>query len=86
MSPLDLYLTSRWVADQSLMQLRRRTNPVEAIYGALPALLLFNPSLVRDLLQPLLEFQSSSRYPNNYAAPDIGGTFFLPGCSVLILG
>ncbi len=51
-------------------------NPVEVIYGALPALLLFNPSLVRDLLQPLLEFQALPRYPNDYAAPDLGETYF----------
>lgn len=52
--------------------LHQRTNPVEVIYGALPALLYFNASFARDLLRPLLEFQSSPRNQNPYAASDLG--------------
>ncbi|KAF9445097.1 hypothetical protein P691DRAFT_735541 [Macrolepiota fuliginosa MF-IS2] len=52
-----------------------RASPVEVIYGAFPALLYFNPSLARDLLAPLLDFQSSSHYKNPYAAPDLGTTY-----------
>ncbi|KAF7783398.1 hypothetical protein Agabi119p4_1422 [Agaricus bisporus var. burnettii] len=53
----------------------KRVNPVEVIYAALPALLYFNPSIARDLLLPLFEFQSSSSYPNGYASPDLGGGY-----------
>ncbi|KAF9443524.1 hypothetical protein P691DRAFT_787943 [Macrolepiota fuliginosa MF-IS2] len=52
-----------------------RANPVEVIYGAFPALLYFNPSFARDLLVPLLDFQSSSLYKNPYAAPDLGTSY-----------
>ncbi|KAJ3567658.1 hypothetical protein NP233_g6220 [Leucocoprinus birnbaumii] len=48
-----------------------RTNPVDVLYGALPALLFFNTTLIRDLLKPLLEQQTS--FP--YAAPDLGNTY-----------
>ncbi|KAJ3555186.1 hypothetical protein NP233_g12268 [Leucocoprinus birnbaumii] len=48
-----------------------RTNPVDVLYGALPALLFFNTTLIRDLLKPLLEQQTSSPY----AAPDLGNTY-----------
>ncbi|KAF9444696.1 hypothetical protein P691DRAFT_677102 [Macrolepiota fuliginosa MF-IS2] len=57
------------------MGVSSRTNPVEVIYGAFPALLYFNPLLARDLLVPLLDFQSSSLYENSYAAPDLGTTY-----------
>ncbi|KAF9444145.1 hypothetical protein P691DRAFT_736930 [Macrolepiota fuliginosa MF-IS2] len=50
-----------------------RANPVEVIYGAFPALLYLNASsFARDLLVPLLDFQSSSLYKNPYASPDLG--------------
>ncbi|KAF9445101.1 hypothetical protein P691DRAFT_762809 [Macrolepiota fuliginosa MF-IS2] len=52
-----------------------RTNPVESIYGAFPALLYLNPSLAKDLLVPLLDFQSSPRYKNAYAAPNLGSSY-----------
>lgn len=51
----------------------RRANPVEAIYAAFPAFLYLNPALAGSLLEPLLEFQStSSLYSPVYAAPDLG--------------
>ncbi|KAF9443523.1 hypothetical protein P691DRAFT_407186 [Macrolepiota fuliginosa MF-IS2] len=54
------------------MGMSLRVNPVETIYGAFPALLYLNPSLAKDLLVPLLDFQMSSSYNNSYAAPDLG--------------
>ncbi|KAF9443521.1 hypothetical protein P691DRAFT_679373, partial [Macrolepiota fuliginosa MF-IS2] len=64
------------------MGISLRTNPVEVIYGAFPALLYFNPSLAKDLLVPLLDFQSSLLYENPYAAPDLGAKYpTIPGNS-----
>ncbi|KAF5360446.1 hypothetical protein D9756_005173 [Leucocoprinus leucothites] len=53
------------------MGVSKRTNPVDVLYGALPSLLYFNSTFVRDLLEPLFEFQTSSPY----AAPDLGSTY-----------
>ena len=47
-------------------------NPVDVIYAAMPIYLYLNPAILGYLLRPLLEFQDSSRYPNNYAALDLG--------------
>ncbi|KAF9527912.1 hypothetical protein CPB83DRAFT_371296 [Crepidotus variabilis] len=49
-----------------------RINPVDTLYAAFPAYLYLNTSLAGHLLEPLLEFQSSSGYTNAYAAPDLG--------------
>ena len=54
----------------------RRANPVEVIYAAFPTFLYLNASLAGFLLQPLLEYQGSSSYFNNYAASDLGGCLF----------
>jgi hypothetical protein len=51
---------------------RRRTNPVEILYASFPAFLFLNTTLAGKLLEPLLEFQDSSLYRNDYAAPDLG--------------
>ncbi|KXN87094.1 hypothetical protein AN958_09304 [Leucoagaricus sp. SymC.cos] len=48
-----------------------RANPVEVLYGALPALLYFNSSIAGHLIEPLLELQASAPY----AAPDLGTTY-----------
>lgn len=53
------------------MGVSTRTNPVDVLYGALPALLYFNATIVRDMLEPLLEAQTTSPY----AAPDLGATY-----------
>ena len=45
---------------------------MEVIYAAMPALLYLNPSILFYLLKPLLNFQSSQRYQNAYASPDLG--------------
>jgi hypothetical protein len=47
-------------------------SPTEAIYAALPAFMYLNASITGVLLEPLLEYQSSSGYTNSYAAPDLG--------------
>ncbi|KAF9439470.1 hypothetical protein P691DRAFT_786531, partial [Macrolepiota fuliginosa MF-IS2] len=39
------------------------------------ALLYFGSTLARDILVPLLDFQSSSSYQNPYAAPYLGITY-----------
>ncbi|KAJ7884201.1 DUF1793-domain-containing protein [Mycena olivaceomarginata] len=53
----------------------QRVNPTEAIYAALPAFMYLNANITGALLEPLLEYQSSSHYTNPYAAPDLGVTF-----------
>ncbi|KAJ7875615.1 hypothetical protein B0H13DRAFT_1632648 [Mycena leptocephala] len=50
----------------------KRVNPIETIYAALPAFMYLNASITGTLLEPLLEYQSSSAYTNPYAAPDLG--------------
>ncbi|KAK7052731.1 hypothetical protein R3P38DRAFT_2763069 [Favolaschia claudopus] len=50
----------------------QRVNPVETIYAALPVLMYLNSSITGLLLEPLLEYQSSSSYGYPYAAPDLG--------------
>ncbi|KAF9007830.1 hypothetical protein BDQ17DRAFT_1422506 [Cyathus striatus] len=52
-----------------------RVNPVEVIYAAFPAILYFNSTLAGSLLEPLLEYQTSSDYNNAYAAPDLGNAY-----------
>ncbi|KAJ3568312.1 hypothetical protein NP233_g5795 [Leucocoprinus birnbaumii] len=49
----------------------QRVNPVDVIYGALPAFLHFNSTIARHLLEPLLELQVDSAY----AAPDLGNQY-----------
>ncbi|KAJ7333362.1 hypothetical protein DFH08DRAFT_1083785 [Mycena albidolilacea] len=53
----------------------RRVNPTETIYAALPAFMYLDANITGVLLEPLLEYQSSSSYGNSYAAPDLGTTF-----------
>ncbi|KAJ7779914.1 hypothetical protein B0H16DRAFT_1359620 [Mycena metata] len=50
----------------------QRVNPTETIYGALPALMYLNASFTGALLEPLLEYQSSATYTNQFAASDLG--------------
>ena len=49
----------------------RRTNPVEKMYAAWPALLYLNASLCGPMLAPLLESQDA-RVDQAYASPDLG--------------
>ncbi|KAK7045344.1 hypothetical protein VNI00_007593 [Paramarasmius palmivorus] len=49
-----------------------RVNPVEIIYASFPAYLYINATWCRYLLEPLFEYQKSSLYTINYAAPDLG--------------
>ena len=53
----------------------RRTNPVETIYAAFPAILYLSPAWAKYLLKPLLQFESSSLYSENFAAGDLGSYF-----------
>ncbi|KAJ7805078.1 hypothetical protein B0H14DRAFT_2383242, partial [Mycena olivaceomarginata] len=50
----------------------QRVNPTETIYAALPAFMYLDANITGVLLEPLLEYQSSSSYGNSYAAPDLG--------------
>ncbi|KAK7035331.1 hypothetical protein VNI00_011862 [Paramarasmius palmivorus] len=52
-----------------------RVNPVETIYASFPAFLYINATWGRYLLEPLLQYQQSSLYANNYAAPDLGADY-----------
>lgn len=49
-----------------------RVNAVDVIYAAMPAYLYLNPSILGYLLSPLLAYQESVQYQNNYAAQDLG--------------
>lgn len=49
-----------------------RVNPVETLYSAFPMFLYFNTSFGGPLLTPLLEFQDSLQYTQEYAARDLG--------------
>ncbi|KAJ3568310.1 hypothetical protein NP233_g5793 [Leucocoprinus birnbaumii] len=49
------------------------TSPVDAIYGAFPALLYLNSSRARSLLEPLLELQENSPLP--FAFPELGSAY-----------
>ncbi|KAF9042247.1 hypothetical protein BJ165DRAFT_260171 [Panaeolus papilionaceus] len=53
----------------------RRTNAVETVYASFPTFLYLNPELARYLLEPLLDYQNSPVYRNNYAAPDLGTSY-----------
>lgn len=53
------------------MGVSARTNPVDVIYGAFPALVYFNATIARHLLEPLLELQENS----SFAAPDLGNRY-----------
>ncbi|THV08425.1 DUF1793-domain-containing protein [Dendrothele bispora CBS 962.96] len=50
-------------------------NTVDVIYPAWPALLYLNPTLGKDLLEPLFQYQATGQYPNKYAAHDIGSSY-----------
>ncbi|KAL0063805.1 hypothetical protein AAF712_009250 [Marasmius tenuissimus] len=52
-----------------------RVNPVETLYAAFPTFLYINPTWCQYLLEPLLQYQSSSRYTKSYAAPDLGPSY-----------
>ncbi|KAJ7600907.1 hypothetical protein C8J56DRAFT_1019909 [Mycena floridula] len=53
----------------------RRVNAVETLYASFPAFLYLNASWAGMLLDPLLEYASSSLYPNRFSAPDLGSTY-----------
>ncbi|KAK1222687.1 hypothetical protein PQX77_014452 [Marasmius sp. AFHP31] len=49
-----------------------RVNPVETLYASFPAFLYINSAWCRYLLEPLLQYQTSSRSNGSYAVPDLG--------------
>ncbi|KAJ8076123.1 hypothetical protein PM082_022108 [Marasmius tenuissimus] len=52
-----------------------RVNPVETLYAAFPTFLYINPTWCQYLLEPLLQYQLSSRYTKSHAAPDLGPSY-----------
>ena len=54
------------------VSLRRRVNAVETMYDSWPLFMTVDSSLGSLLLEPLLRFQSSSLYTNDYPAQDAG--------------
>ncbi|KAJ7073128.1 hypothetical protein C8F01DRAFT_269171 [Mycena amicta] len=69
------YNTSDVLAFMKDLGNSQRVNPTEIIYASMPALVYLNSSLIGLLLEPLLQFQSSSAYGNPYAAPDLGTSY-----------
>ena len=49
-----------------------RVNSVDVIYAAMPIYLYLNPAILGYLLSPLLTYQESVQYQNNFAAQDLG--------------
>lgn len=49
-----------------------RVNAVDVIYAAMPIYLYLNPAILGYLLSPLLTYQESVQYQNNFAAEDLG--------------
>ena len=47
-------------------------NTVDTLFTAFPAFLYFNPELAGYLLEPLLKYQDSPAYTQNFAAKNIG--------------
>lgn len=47
-------------------------NAVDVLYAAMPVYLYLNPNILGYLLSPLMEYQESTQYENQYAAQDIG--------------
>ncbi|CAK7198373.1 hypothetical protein SEUCBS139899_001034 [Sporothrix eucalyptigena] len=50
-------------------------NSIDVIYPAAPFFLWANPELLKYLLQPAIEMQEGTFYPNSYCAHDIGAQF-----------
>ncbi|EMD37369.1 hypothetical protein CERSUDRAFT_114042 [Gelatoporia subvermispora B] len=70
----------RWNMSDTMMFMKdigstRRVNPVEVMYQAFPMFLYLNSSFGKPLLAPLLEYQSSLKFPLPYAAADLENTY-----------
>ncbi|KAI1412070.1 DUF1793-domain-containing protein [Hypoxylon sp. FL1857] len=50
-------------------------NTVDVLYPASPFFLYANPTLLKYVMQPLLELQEGDFYPNTYSTHDIGASF-----------
>ncbi|KIK51941.1 hypothetical protein GYMLUDRAFT_180789 [Collybiopsis luxurians FD-317 M1] len=53
----------------------QQTNPIDVMYAAFPAILYINSSWAGYLLEPLLQYESSQLYSNNFTAGDLGDSF-----------
>lgn len=60
-----------WLTEANI-SLLSRVNPVDTLYTAFPFFVTVNPAWLGQLLEPLLEYQSSIQYELPYAALDIG--------------
>jgi hypothetical protein len=52
-----------------------RVSPVDTMYASWPAFLYLNSSLAGRLLDPLLEYQSTPDYANDFAAANLGTAY-----------
>ncbi|KAI0049509.1 hypothetical protein FA95DRAFT_1489040 [Auriscalpium vulgare] len=52
-----------------------RVNAVETLYASFPVFMFVDPTLGAPLLEPLLRFQTSDFYTNDYAAKDLGSDY-----------
>lgn len=50
-------------------------NTIDVIYPAWPLFLYTNPVIGRDLILPLLAYQETGQYPNQWACHDMGATY-----------
>ena len=48
---------------------------VDVMYPAMPAFLYSNPELVRDLIEPVIDYASSGQWPELYSPHDLGATY-----------
>ncbi|EMD40769.1 hypothetical protein CERSUDRAFT_111353 [Gelatoporia subvermispora B] len=52
-----------------------KINTVDVLYATLPLFLYLDPAMVKLSLLPLLEYQATGQYPNEWAVHDIGTTY-----------
>ncbi|KAF8827268.1 hypothetical protein HHX47_DHR5000700 [Lentinula edodes] len=62
-----------WNTDDVLMFIKGNVNTVDIIMPAWPAFMYLNPKLGEYLLLPLLQYQATGQYPNEWAVHDLGG-------------
>ncbi|KAL0061627.1 hypothetical protein AAF712_011544 [Marasmius tenuissimus] len=72
-SPDSIYMFMKDVGSST------RVNPIETLYASFPAFLYINSTWCRYLLEPLLQYHSSSHYDKSYAAPDLGSSYPVTG-------
>jgi hypothetical protein len=66
---------SPWKCNHSFWTFFRRTNPVEQLYAAWPAIMYLNATYGSYILEPMLKYQSTANgLASSYPAPDLGGS------------